>query len=89
MDIKYFQIDIAAVRAAVGPELCLLGNIDSYAVVQKGTEAELAAEVARQIRVAGASGGFIVGVGSPLPLDTPPERVDLLVRCARRHATGN
>jgi len=85
---KSFTIDIAAVRAAVGPDLCLLGNIDSYAVVQKGTEAELAAEIERQIRTAGTNGAFIVGLGSPLPLDTPPERADLLIRHARRHTPG-
>jgi hypothetical protein len=85
---KNFSIDIAEVRSAVGPELCLLGNVDAYAVVQKGTEAELAAEVARQFRVAGADGAFIAGVGSPLPLDTPPERADLLIRCARQHRPG-
>jgi len=79
---KNFTIDIAEVRAAVGAELCLLGNIDSYAVVQKGTDKELATQVARQIQVAGTNGAFIVGVGSPLPLDTPPEQVDKLVRYA-------
>ena len=79
---KNFTIDIAEVRAAVGAGLCLLGNIDSYAVVQKGTDKELATQVARQIQVAGTNGAFIVGVGSPLPLDTPPERADKLVRYA-------
>jgi hypothetical protein len=62
-----------------------LGNIDSYSVVHRGTEAELAAEVDRQIRSAGSEGGFIVGVGSPLPLDTPCSRVDTLIRLARAH----
>jgi len=86
---KTFTIDIEEVRATIGPDLCLLGNIDSYAMVQKGTRAELSAEVARQIRVAGADGGFILGVGSPLPLDTPPERADLLVRFARQYTPGD
>jgi uroporphyrinogen-III decarboxylase len=80
---KNFTIDIGQVRAAVGPDLCLLGNVDSYAVVQRGKAAELAAEVGRQVRVAGADGAFILGLGSPLPLDTPPERVDILIRCTR------
>jgi uroporphyrinogen decarboxylase len=85
---KNFAIDIGQVRAAVGPDLCLLGNIDSYAVVQRGTAAELAAEVGRQVRVAGADGAFILGVGSPLPLDTPPERVDMLIHCTRGYRPG-
>jgi len=56
-----------------------------YEIVQKANEADFEAEVARQIRVAGQRGRFIVGVGSPLTLDTPPARADLLVRYARRH----
>jgi len=81
---KGFEIDIGQVREAVGPELCLLGNIDVYEVLEKGSEEELEAEVARQVRSAGAQGRFIVGVGSPVTLVTPSERVDLLIRIARR-----
>ena len=65
-----------------------MGNVDAYAIVKKATETELAAEVARQIRVAGSKGAFIVGVGSPLTLDTPPDRVDLLIRSARDCVPG-
>ena len=86
---KDFIIDIGEVRKGVGPDMCLLGNIDAYEVVEKATEAELEAEIARQVRVAGAEGGFIVGVGSPLTLVTPPERADLLVRCARKQAPAH
>lgn len=82
---KTFVIDIGAVREAAGPDLCLLGNIDAYGMVEKASEAELRAEVERQIRVAGTDGAFIVGLGSPLTLDTPPERVDLLIRCGRQY----
>jgi hypothetical protein len=84
---KDFVIDIGEVRQAVGPDLCLLGNIDSYEIVLKATEARLTAEVERQIRVAGHEGRFIVGVGSPITLDTPPSRVDLLIHSAHRHVT--
>jgi len=81
---KDFTVEIGAVRAAVGPRLCLWGNVDVYDVVQKGTEAQLAAEVERQGRVAGAHGAFVAGVGSPLPLDLPPARADLFTRLARK-----
>lgn len=82
---KDFVVEIGEVRDCVGPDLCLFGNVDSYSMVQKGTEAELAAEIDRQIRTAGSEGGFIVGVGSPLTLDTPCSRVDTLIRLARDH----
>lgn len=85
---KNFVIDIGEVRAVVGPNLCLLGNVDAYGIIEKATEAEVAAEAARQIRVAGCEGAFIVGLGSPLTLTTPPERVDLFIRSARDSASG-
>jgi hypothetical protein len=85
---KTFTIDIGQVRAAIGPGLCLLGNLDAYGIVEMATEAEMADEVERQVCVAGSSGAFIVGLGSPLTLTTPPERVDLLVRCARECRPG-
>ena len=83
---KDFTIDIGEVRAAVGPNLCLLGNLDSYEIVLRAYESDLQAEVQRQIRAAGANGAFIVSTGSPLTLDTPPERVDLLVELVRQSA---
>ena len=81
---KDFIVDIGEVREAVGPNLCLLGNLDSYETVCCAPEEELLAEVQRQKQVAGANGAFIVSTGSPLTLDTPPERVDLLVEFARQ-----
>ena len=50
---KGFQIDIGQVRGALGADICLLGNIDSYAVVEKGSPEVWAQEVERQIRCAG------------------------------------
>jgi len=81
---KDFTIEIGAVREAVGEDLCLFGNIDVYEVLLKGSAEALEAEIARQIAAAGAKGRFIVGVGSPVTLDTPPERIDMLARLARR-----
>ena len=85
---KDFVVEIGEVRAAIGPDMCLLGNLDSYADVLNGSDEELAAEVERQIRVAGACGAFIVSTGSPLTLDTPPERVDFIVESARSVTAG-
>ena len=84
---KNFSIDISKIRTGIGPDICLLGNVDSFGMVQKGTENELAYEIARQYQVAGATGAFIHGVGSPLPLDLDPSRVDLFIRSAREAAS--
>ncbi len=81
---KDFRIDIGEVRAAVGDQLCLFGNIDAYEVMRMGTSAQIRQEVERQLRAAGTHGAFIMGIGSPLPLDTPAEHVDILIEHTRR-----
>lgn len=81
---KDFVIDMGSVRQAAGPDLCLFGNVDVYEVLLKATPAALGAEVQRQIDAAGRQGRFIMATGSPVTLDTPPERVDLLARLARQ-----
>lgn len=80
---KDFRIDIGEVRAAVGERFCLFGNIDTYAVMRLGAPEQIRREAERQLRVAGASGAFIMGIGSPLPLDTPAENVDVLIQDTR------
>ena len=85
---KSFVIEIGEVRASIGPDLCLMGNVDAYGMVEKAAETELVAEVARQVRMAGYDGAFIAGLGSPVTLTTPPERVDLFIRGARAGAPG-
>lgn len=80
---KGFVIDIAEVRDRVGPEMCLVGNLDSYGTVQQGTPQEVEDELVRQLKVAGENGAFMVGIGSPLPLDTDIARVNLAASLAR------
>ncbi|MBN1180631.1 MAG: hypothetical protein JXD18_15585 [Anaerolineae bacterium] len=79
---KTFDVDIGKVRAAVGPEQCLLGNVDVYDVVERGTPDDWAREVERQIRAAGPQ-RFIVSCGSPITHDTPPERVRDFIQTAK------
>jgi uroporphyrinogen-III decarboxylase len=62
------------VRAGLGNDVCLLGNIDVYDVVERGTPEEWAREVERQITGAGPE-RFIVSCGSPITFDTPPQQL--------------
>jgi hypothetical protein len=80
---KGFDVDIGDVRAEYGPDVCLLGNIDVYHVVEMGTPEEWVAEVRRQISVAGPE-KFIVSCGSPITHDTPPQQVREFVATAKR-----
>jgi uroporphyrinogen-III decarboxylase len=80
---KGFEVDIGRVRAEAGREICLLGNIDVYEIVEKGTPEGWAKEVARQIRQAGPE-RFIVSCGSPITPDTPPERLREFIATAKQ-----
>ncbi|MCC6445198.1 MAG: hypothetical protein IT210_17275 [Armatimonadetes bacterium] len=83
--IKGVEMEIGEVRKAVGPEVCLFGNFDSY-LLQRGDRPKIREEVCRHIRGA-ASGPFIMGTGSPVCDATDPDTIDYwvsLVREAKR-----
>ena len=75
---KGFEIDIEEVVGAVGGRRVVLGNLDAVGVLQNGTDAELRAEIARQIAAGRRNGSrFVLSVGSPVTPLTAPERVRL------------
>ncbi|MFQ6099515.1 MAG: uroporphyrinogen decarboxylase family protein [Armatimonadota bacterium] len=78
---KGFTVDIGEVRERIGDDKTLFGNVD-VRLVRDGSPDVIRAEVQRQVRAAGAGGKFVVSVGSPLTLDTPPVKVDVLVEAA-------
>lgn len=81
---KGFTLDIGAIRAAVGPDLCLFGNLDAYGVLERGSDDELRTEIARQLHAARADqGAFVMGIGSPITPATPPARVATFIRMCR------
>lgn len=77
---KGLYLDLGRIRREIGPEKVLFGNLD-VVLVRDGSEEEIAAEVQRQYRAAGPR--YIVSPGSPLTLDTPPEKLGMLARAAR------
>jgi uroporphyrinogen-III decarboxylase len=79
---KGFDVDIGQVRTGMGPEICLLGNVDVYGVLERGSPASWQQEVARQVTAAGP-GRFIVSCGSPVTPDTPPQQLAEFVKTAR------
>ncbi len=78
---KDFAIDLAAVRAAVGPERALLGNIDAV-LVRDADEARLRREVEAQFAAAGPL--LATSAGSPLTLDTDARKLDWMVELSAR-----
>lgn len=83
---KGFTIDIEAVAERVDGRCALLGNLDAIGVLQPaagtrawgGSEAQLRAEIARQIAAGERNRGrFVLSTGSPVTPETPVERVRL------------
>ncbi len=71
----------------VGGRCAVLGNLDAIGVLEQGSEAEVRAEIARQIRAGRRNKSrFIASVGSPVTPGTPPERVRLY--CDLAHELG-
>ena len=80
---KGFDVEIGKIRAGMGKEVCLLGNVDVYDVVELGTPEAWAQEVERQVRAAGPE-RFIVSCGSPITPDTPPEQLLAFIQTAKQ-----
>jgi hypothetical protein len=82
---KTFRIDIADLAARVNGRSVLLGNLDSIAILQDGSESRLRREVTRQREAGERNGGrFIMSLGSPVTPTTPVERVRLYYALATR-----
>jgi uroporphyrinogen-III decarboxylase len=79
---KSFRIEIEEVVQGVGGRVAVMGNIDAVRFGTHATTDEMAAEVRRQACAGTAARGFVVGTGSPFPLDTNPRMIDALVATA-------
>ncbi len=81
---KNFVVDIAEVRAKVGDNLCLFGNIDAYGILEIGSDEKLKAEIARQLRDGSTpNGAFVMSPGSPITPGTTRARVRDFIHQAR------
>ena len=77
-DRKGYGIDLAEVRRVLGPERVLFGNLDAL-FIERASDDELLAEVARQVEVAGEDGHFLVSPGSPMTPGTSLDRIRFLL----------
>jgi uroporphyrinogen-III decarboxylase len=78
---KAFEIELADVREAVGPDRPLLGNIDAT-FVRDTDEAGIRRAVNAQFEAAGPL--LATCTGSPLILDTSSGKLDLMVECTEQ-----
>jgi len=78
-------VDLAAARQAAGRDVVLKGNIDSVAVIEKGSVADVEAAVAAAMEAAKAEGGFILSTGDSIPVSAPLENIAALTEYGRKY----
>jgi len=82
------EMDIGEVKAAVGSQLALMGNVAPLDVLARGT-AEQVYEASRAcVQKAAPGGGLILSAGGGASPGTPGENVAALVRAARFGGRG-
>jgi uroporphyrinogen-III decarboxylase len=82
--MKGFVNDTAEIARRIGDRMTLFSNIDPVAVLQDGTDADLDAEIRRQIEAGRAARGFILSTASPITPSTPLARVQRFLECGRQ-----
>ena len=82
LEIDY-KVDIQAAKEAVGHKVCLLGNIHPTQMLLQGSPELVKLEAERCIDKAGRNGGFILGSGCEVAVDTPLENMKTMVAAAR------
>jgi len=85
---KNFEIPIEHVINALGKRKCIFGNIDAVEFGLHARPEQVRAEVARQIEAGRKAKGFVVSIGSPLPLHSPMENVAALIETAHSSLVG-
>jgi uroporphyrinogen decarboxylase len=79
-------VDLAYAKQKIGGRVCLCGNISPVATFFNGTPADVEREARECIRVAAPGSGYILGSGCEIPMDTPPENIEALVRTGREYS---
>jgi MtaA/CmuA family methyltransferase len=80
-------IDMAQVKATIGDRMCLLGNIDGMATLERGSPSDVERETRRIVEAGKPGGGYILNSGEGIPFDTPPENIAQMFETAREVGT--
>ncbi len=80
LDIDYLQ-SVAEVRAGMGPDQCLSGNLDPVRNIMNSEPDQIKADFARAHEEAGEN--FILAAGCEVPPETPEENVVAMFEYAR------
>jgi uroporphyrinogen-III decarboxylase len=81
-DKKTWRNDLGEIARAAGKRLTLFGNLDSTRL-HAWTDEELACQIRAQREATRPARAYICSQGSPIPLDTPRQRLSTMIRLAR------
>lgn len=85
--MKGYVNDTAEIARRLGDRMTLFSNLDPVAVLQKGTEEDLAREISRQVEAGRPARGFILSTASPITPATPLSRVRRFLELAQAAGT--
>jgi len=75
--------DIDEIARRVGDRVSLFANIDPVGVIERGSDADVVREVARQAEAGRRARGFLISPASPITPATPLTRVRQFIDIAR------
>jgi uroporphyrinogen-III decarboxylase len=76
--------DLQKAREILGPDVCVIGNVNPTGTLLSGTTDMVAAESAGAIEKAGRDGAFILASGCLIPNNAPRENIEALVAAAEQ-----
>jgi uroporphyrinogen decarboxylase len=82
------KADLATAKQVIGGHACLIGNLDPTSVLLLGDVHEVERQSKECIAKAAEHGGFILGSGCEIAIDTPPDNIRAMIRTARTHEHG-
>ena len=78
------KVNLREARERLGPDVCLMGNLDPVECLWRGTPGEVATAARAAIAAAGTRGAFILGSGCEVPVAAPRDNLVAMVQAARR-----
>ena len=78
------KVSLRTAKERVGEGVCLMGNLDPVELLWRGTPEAVASAAGQAIADAGLQGGFILGSGCEVPVETPKENIHAMIETARR-----
>lgn len=85
-DILFFgDGDMADIKATVGRQVCLMGNVKTVETLFRGTPEQVKNETIECIRKAGAGGGYILSADCTLAPNTPAANLRALIETGKSY----